>query len=117
MVHLRYRLANYVRSRRGEATQRAFARKLGVAQSTIMRIENEDQNVTLQTLEQLCRAFRVDVADLFPTDLPVRHYSAAKNEPVSQPGQPAMIHEQPARTRRSDKAQSRQGVSEIKKKK
>ena len=116
MVHLRYRLANYVRSRRGEATQRAFARKLGVAQSTIMRIENEDQNVTLQTLEQLCRAFRVDVADLFPTDLPVRHYSAAKNESASQSGQSVMIHERPARARRSNKAQSRQRVSEIKKK-
>lgn len=31
-----------------------------------MRIENLDQNVTLETLEQLCKAFHVDVAELFP---------------------------------------------------
>jgi len=46
--------------------QREFARRIGVAQSTVMRIENLDQNVTLETLEQLCRAFRVDIGDLFP---------------------------------------------------
>ncbi len=46
--------------------QRDFARKIGVAQSTIMRIENLDQNVTIDTLESLCKVFHADVADLFP---------------------------------------------------
>ena len=31
-----------------------------------MRIENLEQNVTIDTLEQLCRAFHVDIAELFP---------------------------------------------------
>ncbi|MDO8909924.1 MAG: helix-turn-helix transcriptional regulator [Pseudohongiella sp.] len=74
MVHLRSRLAAFIRQRRGTTPQRVFARKMGVAQSTIMRIENEDQNVTLQTLEQLCKAFHVDVGDLFPAVDTIRVY-------------------------------------------
>ncbi len=31
-----------------------------------MRIENLEQNVTLDSLEQLCKAFHVDIAELFP---------------------------------------------------
>jgi len=66
MVYLRRRLAMFIRQRRGAMPQREFARRIGVAQSTIMRIENQEQNVTLKTLEQLCEAFKVEVADLFP---------------------------------------------------
>lgn len=66
MVQLRQRLARFIREKRGEMPQRDFARKIGVAQSTIMRIENLDQNVTIDTLESLCKVFHADVADLFP---------------------------------------------------
>lgn len=66
MVHLRERLAKFIREKRGEIPQREFARKIGVAQSTIMRIENLDQNVTIKTLENLCKAFHADIGDLFP---------------------------------------------------
>jgi len=66
MVQLRRRLAKFIRERRGPLSQRAFARKSGLGQSTIMRIENLEQNVTVDTLEQLCKAFHVDVAELFP---------------------------------------------------
>ncbi|MGM0634387.1 MAG: helix-turn-helix domain-containing protein, partial [Pseudomonadota bacterium] len=65
-VYLRTRLAAYIRERRGGMPQREFARRIGVAQSTVMRVENLDQNVTLETLEQLCFGLRVDVAELFP---------------------------------------------------
>lgn len=66
MVHLRERLAIFIREKRGTLPQREFARKIGVAQSTIMRIENLDQNVTINTLETLCRVFHADIGDLFP---------------------------------------------------
>ena len=89
MVHLRSRLAAFIRTRRGATPQREFARKLGVAQSTIMRIENEEQNVTLETLEQLCKAFHLDVGDLFPSVIKPRHYQTRPS--VDQ--QPVMIHE------------------------
>lgn len=66
MVQLRERLAKFIREKRGDIPQREFARKIGVTQSTVMRIENRDQNVTLKTLETLCRAFHSDIGDLFP---------------------------------------------------
>ena len=66
MVQLRERLARFIREKRGDIPQREFARKIGVTQSTVMRIENRDQNVTIKTLETLCRAFHADIGDLFP---------------------------------------------------
>ena len=90
MVHLRERLAIFVRTQRGDMPQRRFARRIGVAQSTIMRIENQEQNVTLDTLEQLCKAFHVDIAGLFAEDINRRptHYAGRTGAPV----QPA-VHE------------------------
>ncbi len=79
MVHLRQRLAIFIKEKRGSTTQREFARKIGVAQSTIMRIENLDQNVTINTLETLCRVFHADIAELFP------QVSQSKNYPLAPP--------------------------------
>lgn len=72
--------------------QREFARRVGVAQSTIMRIENHEQNVTLDTLEQLCRAFRVDIEELFPVSAVHPQYD--RNEMAAQAG---YVHEPKAR--------------------
>lgn len=102
MVHLRTRLAAFIRNARGDVPQRVFARKIGVAQSTIMRIENEDQNVTIDTLEQLCKAFNIDIADLFPARSGARTYQV----PVRSGGKAAaaMVHDsaagKPARSKR-----------------
>ncbi|MDX1490126.1 MAG: helix-turn-helix transcriptional regulator [Pseudohongiellaceae bacterium] len=74
------RLAKFIREKRGTATQREFARKIGVAQSTIMRIENLDQNVTIDTLERLCRIFHTDVEGLFP------EVTAPKVYPITDKG-------------------------------
>lgn len=90
MAQLRARLAVFVRERRGALPQRAFARKTGLAQSTIMRIENQDQNVTLETLEQLCRVFHVDVADLFPQPVSVSRYPWLSSTAAQRVG---MVHE------------------------
>lgn len=80
MVQLRQRLALFIRSKRGSTPQRDFARKIGVAQSTIMRIENLDQNVTLDTLEHLCRTFHADIGDLFPRGRPDTVYPSTLQE-------------------------------------
>ena len=89
MVYLRSRLAVFIRQKRAGMSQRAFASRYGLAQSTVMRIENEDQNVTLNTLEQLCRVFRVDVGELFP-----RAPSAGDARRYGKPAiEPARLHE------------------------
>ena len=49
----------------GGLTQAEMARALGLSRPTVTRLENADQNVTLRTLAQLCRALRCGVGDLF----------------------------------------------------
>ncbi len=66
MVYLKRRLAAFIKEKRGSKSQKEFAKRIGVAQSSIMRIEHEDQNVTLKTLEQLCKVYNCDIKDLFP---------------------------------------------------
>lgn len=95
MVHLRERLAIFVRRQRGDTPQRRFARRIGVAQSTIMRIENQEQNVTLDTLEQLCKAFHVDVGGLFAENIgrkPATQYATRSGTQLGDLAQPA-VHE------------------------
>lgn len=58
-------LARKVRTLRGGATQTVFARKLGISQATLARIESGEQNTTIKTLQQICKALRCDVAELF----------------------------------------------------
>jgi DNA-binding Xre family transcriptional regulator len=60
-------LANTLRSMRRDAdvSQAEMARRLGISRVTLTRLENADQNTTLKTLAQLCRALRCSVGDLF----------------------------------------------------
>ena len=49
----------------GGLTQAGMARVLGISQPTLNRLESASQNVTLKTLNQLCRALRCEPGDLF----------------------------------------------------
>jgi len=42
-----------------------MARRLGISQPTLNRLETARQNTTLRTLTQLCRALQCKVGDLF----------------------------------------------------
>ncbi len=59
------RLARNIRRRRGRASQRVFAKKLGISQSTLARIENAGQNTTINTLRQIMKALKCDIGELF----------------------------------------------------
>ncbi len=65
---LRKRLARGLARIRGNRSQNEFSRRVGVSGPTINRIENETQNVSLETLEKLCLALRCDIRDLFPDE-------------------------------------------------
>ena len=58
-------LAKFLRKRRGELTYQQFARKLGLSDSTLHRMEMVEQNVTLKTLEQICSRLKCRVSDIF----------------------------------------------------
>jgi transcriptional regulator with XRE-family HTH domain len=49
-------------------TQTEMAKRLGISQPTLNRLESGAQNTTLKTLGQLCRALRCDVGQLFRGD-------------------------------------------------
>ncbi len=60
-------LAETLQRLRREAglTQAAMARQLGISRPTLTRLESANQNVTLRTLGQLCRALKCGPGDLF----------------------------------------------------
>ena len=58
-------LAAFLRKRRGDLTFQQFSRKTGISDSTLHRLELGEQNITLNTLEQLSDRLKCSVADLF----------------------------------------------------
>ena len=58
-------LARNIRALRGDENQDAFARKLGISQATLARLESGVQNTTIKTLQQICKALRCDIGELF----------------------------------------------------
>lgn len=58
-------LAKNLRARRGEMTQEVFARKLGISRATLTRLESASQNTTINTLNQITKALKCDIGDLF----------------------------------------------------
>jgi DNA-binding Xre family transcriptional regulator len=58
-------LAAWLRKQRGELTYQQFARKTGLSDSTLHRLELAQQNVTLDTLELICDRLKCSIADIF----------------------------------------------------
>lgn len=65
MVDLAKGLAKRLRELRGEQTQRAFARKLGIDQAALNRIEQSKENITLATIQKICNNLKCKVSWLF----------------------------------------------------
>ena len=59
------KLGAFLRKRRGKLTYAQFARKAGLSDSTLHRLEMGEQNVTLKTIEHLTQRLKCTVADLF----------------------------------------------------
>jgi transcriptional regulator with XRE-family HTH domain len=62
---LRKQLADFLKKKRGNQTFQQFARKMGLSDSTLQRIEMKEQNVTIDTLEHIANRLRCRVADIF----------------------------------------------------
>ncbi|HEX4084171.1 MAG TPA: helix-turn-helix transcriptional regulator [Chthoniobacteraceae bacterium] len=62
---LRKQLAEFLRQRRGATPYAEFARKLGVSSSSLQRMEMGEQNVTLDTLDEIASRLKCSVADIF----------------------------------------------------
>lgn len=64
-MDLAKRLADNLRARRGAMTQEQFAKKLRISRATLTRLESASQNTTITTLDQISKALKCDVGDLF----------------------------------------------------
>ena len=59
------KLAKNLREMRGDMTLKEFERKTGISYATLSRIESSQQNVSLETIEQLCFSLKCNISDLF----------------------------------------------------
>jgi transcriptional regulator with XRE-family HTH domain len=62
-------LGKFLKRQRGGLTYQQFAKRLGLSDSTVHRLELGEQNVTLKTLEQIIKRLRCRVSEIF-TDTP-----------------------------------------------
>lgn len=69
---LESQLARFLKERRGEMTYAQFSRKLGFPPSTLHRLEQGSQSITLRGLQQILRKLKCGLVDVFPEDFPKR---------------------------------------------
>jgi transcriptional regulator with XRE-family HTH domain len=62
---LRKQLAEFVKRKRDDQTFQQFARKIGLSDSTLQRIEMMEQNVTIDTIQHIVDRLRYKVSDIF----------------------------------------------------
>ena len=58
-------LAKFIREQRGEMTFAQFSKKVGLPPSTIFRLENCEQSITLGRLQQIIAKLKCSLADVF----------------------------------------------------
>lgn len=58
-------LARFIREQRGEMTFATFSKKIGLPPSTIHRLENGDQSITLGRLQLVSDRLKCTLADVF----------------------------------------------------
>lgn len=56
----------FLRKRRGEVTYAVFAKKLGMTPSSLFRLENGQQSITLKKLQMVMDRLKVAWSDIFP---------------------------------------------------
>ena len=59
-------LGEFLRRKRAGMTYARFAKKLGITPSTLFRLENGQQSVTLGRLQQIMERLKCNLGDIFP---------------------------------------------------
>jgi len=65
MRDLAKELAKRIKELRGDATQREFAKQLNINVGTLNRIEQGQENITLKTIQRMCKSLNCSVGSLF----------------------------------------------------
>lgn len=56
----------FLRKKRGEMSYAQFSRKTGLTASTLFRLENGQQSITLKKVEQVLTRLKCKLSDAFP---------------------------------------------------
>ena len=64
-VDLKKNLARRLQKLRGDMTQREFARKIGISQPHLNRIEQGKENITLRTIQTISDRLKCSIGWLF----------------------------------------------------
>lgn len=59
------KFGRFLRQQRGQDSYAVFAKRLGISASTLFRLENSDQSVTLGKLEDILERLKVEMRDVF----------------------------------------------------
>jgi len=59
------KLAKFLKEQRGEMTFAAFSKKTGLPRSTLFRLENGEQSITLGRLNQIMDRLKCSLEDIF----------------------------------------------------
>ncbi len=62
---LRKQLGKFLRAKRGDETLAQYAKKLGISDSTLQRLEIGEQNITVDTLENIIDRLKCSVSEVF----------------------------------------------------
>ena len=65
---LESQLGHFLKERRGEQTYAQFSRKIGFPPSTLHRLEQGSQSITLRGLQQILRKLKCSLGEIFPED-------------------------------------------------
>lgn len=59
-----HKIAEFLRKRRGKQTYRDFAPKLGMSRSTLHRLENLEQSITIAKLHAIALRLRTSIEEI-----------------------------------------------------
>lgn len=66
MWEYRRLIASKLKSLKGEMTEREFAKKIGICQSSLNKFINLERSPNVDTLEIICQRLKLDIRDFFP---------------------------------------------------
>ena len=64
-ANLDQKLADFLKKARGEMTYAQFSKKTGLTASSLFRLENCQQSITVGRLEQVMARLKVSLSDIF----------------------------------------------------
>jgi transcriptional regulator with XRE-family HTH domain len=59
------KLATFLKQQRGQTSYKDFSKKIGLNSSSIHRIEQGEQSITLRSLEMILKRLKLSVLDVF----------------------------------------------------